>query len=87
MNFFGLGTFEIVTILIVATLVFGPNRIPEFAKKAGEFMRSFQKITSDMTKEFTKAIDSSPTKPSDTGKPPDSFSGITLDKYFKTNDK
>ncbi|PPD57914.1 Sec-independent protein translocase subunit TatA/TatB [Dehalogenimonas etheniformans] len=65
MNLFGMGTFEILTILVVATLVFGPNKIPEFARKAGEFLRSFRRVTTDMTKEFTKAIDSSPTKPSD----------------------
>jgi sec-independent protein translocase protein TatA len=68
MNFFGMGTFEIITILVVATLVFGPNKIPEFAKKAGEFLRGFRKVTGEMTKEFTKAIDSSPTKPPTTPK-------------------
>jgi sec-independent protein translocase protein TatA len=71
MNLFGMGTFEILTILVVATLVFGPNKIPEFARKAGEFLRSFRRITTDMTKEFTKAIDSSPTKPVDSVKPSD----------------
>jgi sec-independent protein translocase protein TatA len=69
MNIFGMGTFEILTILVIATLVFGPNKIPEFAKKAGEFLRSFRKITTEMTKEFTKAIDSAPTKPTDSTKP------------------
>ncbi|AKG54388.1 twin-arginine translocation protein TatB [Dehalogenimonas sp. WBC-2] len=83
MNFFGMGTFEVVTILIIATLVFGPNRIPEFAKKAGEFLRSFRKITTEMTKEFTKAIDSSPTKPSSSGKSSES----TLDKFLSGSDK
>ncbi len=63
MNFFGMGTFEIITILVIATLIFGPNKIPEFAKKAGEFLRGFRKITTEMTKEFTKAIDTAPTKP------------------------
>jgi len=67
MNFFGMGTFEILTILVVATLIFGPNKIPEFARKAGEFMRSFRNITTQMTKEFTKAIDSAPTKPPPSG--------------------
>ena len=69
-----MGTFELLTILVVATLVFGPNRIPEFAKKAGEFLRSFRAITTQMTKEFTKAIDSAPPKPTapvSTSKPPE----------------
>ena len=71
MDLFGMGTFEILTILVVATLVFGPNRIPEFARKAGEFLRSFRGITTQMTKEFTKAIDSAPTKPVAPVKPVD----------------
>ena len=71
MDIFGMGTFELLTILVIATLVFGPNKIPEFARKAGEFLRSFRKITTEMTKEFTKAIDSAPTKPPVATKPPD----------------
>lgn len=83
-----MGTFEIVTILVVATLIFGPNRIPEFAKKAGEFLRGFRKVTSDMTKEFTKAIDSSPTKPSSTAKPSSTSTGSkTLDNFLSGSDK
>ena len=63
MDILGMGPLEILMILVVATLIFGPNRIPEFAKKAGQFLRTFRNITTQMTKEFTKAIDSSPTKP------------------------
>ncbi len=88
MNFFGMGTFEIVTILVVATLIFGPNRIPEFAKKAGEFLRGFRKVTSDMTKEFTKAIDTSPTKPTSSSKSTGSSSvSKSLDNFLSGSDK
>lgn len=87
MNFFGMGTFEIVTILVVATLIFGPNKIPEFAKKAGEFMRGFRKVTTDMTKEFTKAIDSSPTKPSGTKTSGTGTGSKTLDNFLNGSDK
>ena len=64
-----MGTLELLTILVVATLVFGPNRIPEFARKAGQFLRSFRTVTTQMTKEFTKAIDSAPPKPVAASKP------------------
>ncbi|MEN8615434.1 twin-arginine translocase TatA/TatE family subunit [Dehalogenimonas sp. THU2] len=87
MDFLGMGTFEIITILIVATLIFGPNRIPEFAKKAGEFMRSFRKVTGDMTKEFAKAVDSSPTKTSGTGKSSEPFIDMGLDGFLNTKNK
>ena len=71
MDILGVGPLEILMILVVATLIFGPNRIPEFARKAGEFLRTFRSITTQMTKEFTKAIDSAPTKPTTPIKPPD----------------
>lgn len=90
MNLFGMGTFEIVTILVVATLIFGPNRIPEFAKKAGEFLRGFRKVTSDMTKEFTKAVDSSSPKSSSaakTGKSSGSTSSKNLDNFLSGSGK
>ena len=69
MDLFGMGTFELLTIFVVATLIFGPNRIPEFARKAGQFLRSFKSITAEATKEFTKAIDSAPPKPVSSNKP------------------
>ena len=66
MNIFGMGTFEIVMILLVATLVLGPNKIPQLAKQLGNFLRSFRKITGEMAKDFTKAIDAGDTKTSGT---------------------
>ena len=70
MDILGMGSLELLTILVVATMIFGPNRIPEFARKAGEFLRTFRSITTQMTKEFTKAIDSAPPKPAPPVNPP-----------------
>jgi sec-independent protein translocase protein TatA len=57
MNFFDIGMLEIVLILTVAILIFGPGRIPEIARQMGKGMRAFRKITGDLTKEFTRALD------------------------------
>ena len=62
MNIFGMGTFEVVMILLVATLVLGPGKIPQLAKQLGNFLRAFRKMTGDMTKDFTKVIDAGNTK-------------------------
>ena len=35
MDFFGIGFLELVVIVVVALLAFGPDKIPEVAKKAG----------------------------------------------------
>ena len=36
---FGIGIAEFMVILVVALLVFGPDRLPEFAKQAGRMVR------------------------------------------------
>lgn len=40
---FGLGIGELVLILAVAVLFFGPKKIPQLAKGMGEAIREFQK--------------------------------------------
>jgi sec-independent protein translocase protein TatA len=45
---FGIGTFEIVAILIVALIVFGPKRLPELGRSMGRGIREFKNsVTSD----------------------------------------
>lgn len=44
---------EIVTILLVVLIVFGPNRLPEFARKLGELMAQARRATSQFSKEIS----------------------------------
>ena len=39
---FGIGGSEIIVILIVALLVFGPKRLPEIGRSLGKGMREFK---------------------------------------------
>jgi len=39
-----LGPLEIAVVLLVALLVFGPNRLPELAKQVGGALRELKKI-------------------------------------------
>ena len=48
-----IGFGEIALIAIVALLVFGPDRLPELSKKAGELMAKAR----EATRSFTEAID------------------------------
>ena len=54
---FGIGPLELIVVFVIATLIFGPGKIPEFARQLGQFVRSFRKVTGEMTREFTKALD------------------------------
>ncbi len=42
---FGIGMFEIILILVVVLLVFGPRRLPEMARSIGKVLREIRKGT------------------------------------------
>ncbi len=44
----GIGPLEIVVVLVIALLVFGPKRLPEMGRSVGKGMREFKdSLTSD----------------------------------------
>ncbi len=57
MDFFGLGTGEILMIIIVALMLFGPGKIVEISRTLGKVVRNLRKITADITTAVTKEID------------------------------
>ena len=56
MNLFGMGAGEIMVILIVALLIFGPGKLPEIMGQVGRTVREFKKATRDLTGEFQDSI-------------------------------
>lgn len=55
---FGLGTSELIIILVIVMLVFGASRLPQLGKGLGEGMRSFKdaiKGTPEDNKDSTPA--------------------------------
>jgi sec-independent protein translocase protein TatB len=42
---FGVGLPEFLVIFVVAVVVFGPDRLPEFARQAGRFLRQVRQFT------------------------------------------
>lgn len=56
MNFLGMGAMEIIVIMVVALIIFGPERLPEMGAQAGKALRDFRNMTRDMTGEFEEQI-------------------------------
>jgi len=45
---FGIGTTEILIILVVALIVIGPKKLPEVARTLGKALGEFKKMSSDV---------------------------------------
>lgn len=52
---FGIGTPELLVILVVALVVLGPERMPEIARALGKAMAELRRATSGLTDELQNA--------------------------------
>jgi len=52
-----LGMTEILIILLVALLLFGPRKLPEMGRSLGQSIREFQRGAKNIREEFEKAAD------------------------------
>lgn len=55
MEFFGIGAPEFLVVLVIAIVLFGPDKIPTMAAQVGKTIREFRRYTSELTKEFDAA--------------------------------
>ena len=56
MNIFGVGTSELLLILVIAMLVVGPERMVKLARDAGKALATLRQITESVTKEFRETF-------------------------------
>lgn len=54
------GVWEILIILVVVLLIFGPKRLPEMAKGLGQSVRAFRKELRDMKSDLSLDDDAKP---------------------------
>jgi TatA/E family protein of Tat protein translocase len=50
---FNIGITELVLILVIALIVFGPSKLPEVSKALGKSMREFRKATNEINGEVS----------------------------------
>ena len=54
---FGIGTQEMLLILVLALIIFGPKKLPEMGKTIGKSLRQFNQATQDIRDEFKFNLD------------------------------
>jgi sec-independent protein translocase protein TatA len=54
------GGGEMMLVLFVVLLLFGPDKLPHLAKGIGKSLREFKKAASDVEREIKRAIDEVP---------------------------
>jgi TatA/E family protein of Tat protein translocase len=69
MEIFGFSAAKIITILIIAIIIFGPDKVPEMARTVGRTIRDVRRYMNAMTAEFNEA----------TGDLREEFTGIAQD--------
>ncbi len=60
---FGLGVPELLVILVVALLIFGPGKLPEIGAALGKGIRDFKRSFEGRDEEETKRLDEGKQEP------------------------
>jgi len=56
MQFFGVGILELMVILVVAVVVVGPDKLPEFAADLAKWIRQARAYGQHLTRDFNEVI-------------------------------
>jgi TatA/E family protein of Tat protein translocase len=56
MNILGMGPLEILLIVVLALIVFGPAKLPEIMGQVGKAIADFRRATSELSDEFNRTI-------------------------------
>ncbi len=57
MDFFGIGMGEVILILLIVLMVFGPGKLPEVARGLGKAVHEFRKYSSALTRDFREEFE------------------------------
>jgi len=50
----GIGIWELLLVLVIVLIIFGPSKLPDLGKAIGKGLREFKKASSEITEELKK---------------------------------
>lgn len=53
---FGIGPWELILILVIALVIFGPGKLPEVGKALGKGLKEFKTASDNIKEEATKEM-------------------------------
>ena len=56
MNIFGIGLPEIVVIVVLSLLIFGPKRLPQLGKTIAKTLKGLQSASKEFENEISKTL-------------------------------
>jgi TatA/E family protein of Tat protein translocase len=75
---FGIGPLELVAILVVALLIFGPAKLPELARTLGRGLAEFRRASTELRQSLTLPPEEQPAKPAPPQGPADQMAAAPV---------
>jgi sec-independent protein translocase protein TatB len=60
MNVLGMGPGELLLVLAIALIIFGPDQLPQIARQLGHLVGEVRRLSAEATAEFQKSIQEEP---------------------------
>ena len=54
---FNIGPTELIVIVVIALIVFGPKRLPEMGRSVGKSLQEFRRATAEVRREIRDGLD------------------------------
>ncbi|AVX20887.1 MULTISPECIES: twin-arginine translocase TatA/TatE family subunit [Carboxydocella] len=64
----GLGMPELIVILVLALIIFGPGKLPDVGRALGKSINEFKRASREVQKEITEAVKDEPKSEGDSNK-------------------